>query len=210
MRVALQKLGHQLYGRTVFYGTVKRFDDSATENTSEYYTTLASSEDIDEFFSNVNSESNDGKYQLLVRRWYHERRFGDCYVTKVKGTDEICAANWVVTKKHLEEMGWEGRYPNFTVKDVLRENTYVLEKFRRMGVQQSGSLCMDIICLEMGFTHGKDSVAENNTPALLSNLKNNWLAYEKVVERHLLFQVTRKIIETYDPPIPIPILQENQ
>jgi len=145
-----------------------------------------------------------------VRKWYHERGFGDCYVTKVKSTDEICAANWVVTKKHLIRMGWQGRYPSLGTKDVLRENTYVLERFRRMGIQQSASLYLNRICLDMGFTHGKDLVTEDNTPALLSNSKNNWLAFEKVVERHFLFRVTRNTIETYDPPIPIPIPQENQ
>jgi len=62
LRVTIQKLGHQLYSRTVFYGTVKRLDAPPTQNTSEYYTTLASLGDIDEFFSNVNSESIDGKY----------------------------------------------------------------------------------------------------------------------------------------------------
>ena len=209
LRITIQKLGHQLYGRTIFYGTVKRLDDPPQQYMFDCYTTLASSEDIDEFFSNVNSESNEGKYQLLVRKWYHDRGFGDCYVTKAKGTDEICAARWVVTKKHLEEMGWEDRFSNLDDKDVLRENVYVLERFRRMGVQQSGSRDLNQICLEMGFTHAKGWVAEDNTPELRSCLKNNWLAFEKVLERHILFHVTRKTIETYYPPIPVPVPQEN-
>jgi len=189
---------------------VKRLNDPPVLNTSEYYTTVASSKDINEFFSNVHSESNEGKYQLLVRKWYHERGFGDCYVTKAKGTDEICAARWMVTKKHLQEMGWEDRFSSLSDKDVLRENVYVLERFRRMGVQQLGSNYLNKICLEMGFTHGKGWVAEDNIPELRSSLKSNWLGFEKVIERHFLFHVSRKTIETYDPPIPVPIPQEDQ
>ena len=209
LRFTLKKLAHQFYGRTIFYGTVKRLDDPPVPHTFECHVTLASSKDIDELFSNVNSESKDGKYQLLVRKWYHERGFGDCYVTKFKDTNEICAARWMVNNKHLKEMGWESRFPSLGAKDVLRENTYVLERFRRMGIQQSGSLYMDRICLEMGLMHGKGWVAEDNIPALLSSLKNNWLAFEKISERHVLFHVTRKILERYDPPIPVPIPEEK-
>jgi hypothetical protein len=202
---ALQKLGHQLYGRTVFYGTVKRLDDPPSQYTFDCYVALASPEDIDEFFSNIGYESNEGKYQLLVRKWYDERGFGDCYVTKVKGTDEICAARWMVTKKHLEEMGWLNRFSEIGDKDVLLENVYVLERFRRMGVQQSGSRYMNKICLEMGFSHAKGWVAEDNIPELMSCLKSGWPAFEKVEERHFLFRVTRKILEIYSPPIPVTI-----
>jgi len=209
LRFALKKLAHQLYGRTVFYGTVKRLDDPPVPYTFECHVTLASSEDIEKFFNNVNSESKDGKYQLLVRKWYHERGFGNCYVTKIKDTDEICAARWMVTRHHLEEMGWENRFSTLGDQDVLLENVYVLERFRRMGVQQSGSHYMKKICLEMGFTHTRGWINEDNTPELLSSLKNNWLAFEKVLERHVLFNITRKILERYDPPIPVPIPEEK-
>lgn len=90
---------------------------------------------------------------------------------------------------------------------MLLENVYMLEKFRRMGVQQSGSYYMNKICLEMGFTHAKGWVAEDNLPELMAYLKDEWLAFEKVIERHFLFRVTRKILETYSPQIPVPITQ---
>ena len=202
---AIQKLGHQLYSRDVFIGTVKRLDDPPSQYTFNCYVALASLEDIYEFFSNINSESSDGKYQLLVRKWYHERGYGDCYVTKVKGTDEICAARWMVTKKHLEGMGWLNLFSEIGDKDVLLENVYVLERFRRMGVQQSGSRYMNEICLEMGFTHAKGWIAEDNIPELMACLKDDWLAFEKVVERHFLFRVTRNIQERYTQPIPVHI-----
>ena len=205
LRIALQKLGHQLYGHTVFYGTMKLIEDLPAKNKFECYTTLASSKDIVEFFNNINSESSEGKYQLLVRKWYHQRGFGDCCVTKVKGTDEICVARWLVTKKHLKEMGWEGRFSKLEDKDILRENVYVFERFRTSATNDVSK-----ICLEMGFTCGKGWITEDNTPELLSGLKLNWLAFEKVQERHFLFHVTRKTIETYDPPIPIPVPQEYQ
>ena len=162
LRLALQKLVHQLYCRTLFIGTVKRLDEPPRASTFECYVMRASPGDVEEFFANVASESGEGGYQLLVRRWYHERGFGDCYVTRVKGTDEVCAARWMVTARHLQEMGWEERYPGLNGTDVLLENIYVLERFRGMGVQRSSSPLMARICIEMGYTHAKGWIAEDN------------------------------------------------
>lgn len=208
LHTALSKLKHQLYNHTVFYGVVKPIDTTSQESTFDCYTVLASSGDIDNLFSSISTESAEGRYQLLVRKWYHERGFGDCYVTKVKGTGEICAVRWLVTKRHLEQLGWERRFPNVGERDILRENVYVLERFRRMGVQTSATDDVSKICLDMGFAYGKGWVATDNMPELYASIKYNWLAFEKVLERHFLFHVTRKTIEIYDPPKTIPISSE--
>jgi hypothetical protein len=205
LRSFLQKLGHQLYSRNVFVGTVKRLDDPIRYPSFECTVAPASPQDLAELFSKIHSESRDGRYQLLVRKWYHERGFGDCYVTKVKDTGELCGARWVVTSKHIRDMGWEARFPGLSGEDVLIENVYVLEKFRRMGVQQSSFFHIAGICRESGFTNAKGWVAEDNIPELMACRKSDWLAFEKVVERHFLFRVTRNILERYVPPVPVQI-----
>jgi hypothetical protein len=207
--VALKKLAHQLYGRSIFYGTIKILDEPPESYTFKCYVTLASAEDIDKLFSNVNTKNGDEKYQLLVRKWYHERGFGDCYVTKVEDKSEICATRWVVTKKHLKEMGWENRFSKLQEDEILLENIYVLEQYRRMGVQTSGSHHMFKICRDRGFKYAKGWIADDNVPELYACQKHNWLAFEKVLERHILFHVTRKVLESYNPPISVPIPQQN-
>ncbi len=207
--VALKKLAHQLYSYSIFYGTIKILDEPPESYTFKCYVTLASTEDLDKFFSNVNAQNGDEKYQLLVRKWYHERGFGDCYVTKVEDTGEICAVRWVVTKNHLKEMGWEKRFSKLQDDEILLENIYVLEQFRRMGVQTSGSYHMFKICRDLGFKYAKGWIADDNVPELYACQKHNWLAFEKILERHIFFHVTRKILERYDPSISVPIPQQN-
>lgn len=208
LRFTLQKLGHQLYSRALLVGVVKKLNEPPEPSTFECYQVRASPEDVEEFFANVDSESSEGQYQLLSNQWHHERGFGDCYVTKVKGTGEVCAAQWMVTAKHLQEMGWEKRYPGLSSTDVLLENIYVLERFRGMGVQRSGYPEMANICLEMGYTHARGWVADDNYPELAASLKSNWLMYERVVKQHVLFRVARRTVERYDPPVPVPVPQK--
>ena len=51
---------------------------------------LASPENVEELFSKLCYESPQGRYLLLGHKWYHERGFGDCYVTRATDSNEIC------------------------------------------------------------------------------------------------------------------------
>ena len=85
----------------------------------------------------------------------------------------------------------------------MLENTHTLERFRNKGVQTSSQ--MRDIARGMGFKRSKSVVAEDNTPELRFLHRRGREVCEKVEERHILFQVTRRTIERYDPPIPVPI-----
>jgi len=154
---ALQKLLHQLHGRVVFLGVVRQFQGAVPPPSFENVVARATPDDVREVFNRLDRESAEGRYQLLVRKWYHERGFGDCYVTRTSGTNEICFVCWMVTPLHVRALSWENRFP-VEHDTVLLENVYT---------------------------------------------------FERVMERHFLFHVSRKTIETYDPPIPVPILQEG-
>lgn len=163
----------------------------------------ASPEDVKEFFNQMRNESDEGKYQLLVRKWYHDRGFGTPYVTKALETNEICSIRWMITAQDIDRAGFANRFPKLDKDEYMSENVYTLERFRNKGVQTSSQTRE--IARSMGFKRNKGFVAEDNVPELRFLHRRGRRVCEKVLERHLLFRVTRKTIERYDPPIPIEI-----
>ena len=210
--VALQKLGHQIYGKTIFLSLVKQLDeeDSSLPFSEECVAAPASPQEVEEFFENIRGESREGRYQLLVRKWYHERGLGRCYITRTSDTNEMCNVRWLVTAKDMIKAGFVGRLPNLREDEVNLENVYTLERFRSRGIQTASALQVQKSVTEQGFSRIVGQVAEDNIPSLKSNKRRGNQVFERVLERHLLFDVNRKVLERYDPPIPIPIPQENQ
>ena len=61
----------------------------------------------------------------------------------------------------------------------------------------------------MGLTRMKGQVTEDNVIELRALRRWDSRISEKVLERHFLFHVTRKILEQYDPPVPAAIFLEK-
>lgn len=201
LRYTIQKLGHQLYGRTVFLHTIGDLETVVAPPIFSCYTVCASPEDMKELFDQMHYESNEGKYQLLVRKWYHERGFGTPYVVKSTDTDEVCLVRWIVTSQDIEKAGLSDRFPKLEDDEVMIENVYTLERFRQKGVQTSAHT--QNVLLGIGYKKHKGYIAEGNTPALRFSARRGSKVFEKVLERHILFYVTRTILEQYDPPVPV-------
>jgi hypothetical protein len=209
-RVALRKLAHQMYSRTIFLGTVTGPEAPSRSANFPCIVVPASPEDLKEFFDSVRYESREGKYQIIGRRWWHERGFGTPYVTKTLDTNEVCCIRWMVTSRDLKQAGFEKRFPKLREDEVMIENIYTLEKFRRKGVQASSAHQINAIRKSKGLMWTKGYVAEDNIPELRFSQQRGSRVFERVLERHLLFRVTRRVLESYDPPIPIAIPQKNQ
>ena len=92
-RVFLRKMANQLYGRTIFLVTIGQLDAPRPPSSFQCTVSLASPDDVDELFRGLHHENPEGRYQLLVRKWYHERGLGDCYVTRATATNEICTVH---------------------------------------------------------------------------------------------------------------------
>ena len=117
-------------------------------------------------------------------------------------TREICGVRWLVTPAHIKMIGWEDRFP-LDEDQVMMENSYTLEKYRRQGVKTAFIPLIREIARNLGFTRTKGYLDETNIPQVLSDQKDGDLVSARVLERHILFRVTRKVLERYDPPIPV-------
>ena len=155
-KVFLSKIVHQLYGHTVFVVREHRLDIPHPSSSFKCDMKLATVAEIEELFLDLPSQSREGRYQLLVRRWYHERGFGDCYLARATDTGEICHVRWLVTPRHIRQMGWENRFP-LSEDQVMMENSYTLEKYRRKGVNTATNILLSNIAINLGFTNLKSS-----------------------------------------------------
>ena len=156
-----------------------------------------------EVFGQIRSESNEGKYQLLVRKWYHQRGIGIPYVQKTLDTNEICCVRWMVTAEDMRKTGLNDKFPELEEDEFMLENVYTFERFRNQGVQTSSK--MSEITQSMGLTRIISQVAEDNVIELRALRRWDSRIFERVLERHFLFRVTRKTLEKYDPPIPVTV-----
>jgi hypothetical protein len=116
---------------------------------------------------------------------------------------------WMVTLKDLEQSSLRGRFPELKENEVMIENIYTIERFRRLGVQASTSHQIHAIRLSKGLLWTKGYVATDNIPELRFGQQRGSKIFEKVSERHFLFHVTMKTLETYDPPLPIAELLDS-
>ena len=206
-RVALQKLGHQLYGRTVFLYTIGAMDTAVSPQRFPCYTVQATEEDIKQVFRQIHNESNEGKYQLLVRKWYHQRGIGIPYVQKTLDTNEVCCVRWMIKTEDIRKSGLKGKFPELTDDEFMLENVYTFERFRNQGVQSSSR--MDEITRSMGLTRIIGQVAEDNYIELRALSRWGSRISERVLERHFLFRVTRKTLARYNSPLPVATFLER-
>ena len=202
LRLFLRSMVHQLYWQRIFLVTIGQLDAPRPSSSFQCTASLASPDDIDELFGNLHQESPEGRYQLIDRKYYHEVGLGDCYVTRANNTNEICTVRWVVTPEHVKRLGWEDRYP-LEDDEIMFENLYTFEKYRREGARTASSLQMKKIVLQQGFKRNKGNIEETNIPQREWGKKAGNKVCERILERHFLFRITRKTLERYDPPIPM-------
>jgi len=105
-------------------------------------------------------------------------------------------------------MGWEERY-SLDEDEVMSENNYTFERFRRKGVSRATAIQIREIMLQLGYRHRREYTDETNIAQLRNEEKSGNMVRERILERHFLFRVTRKILERYDPPIPVKAPQVN-
>lgn len=144
-----------------------------------------------------------------MRKWYHERGFGDCYIARAVDTNEICVVRWVVTAEHVRKLGWEDRFP-LEEDEYISENAYTFERYRREGAAIASSNLMTGLIRQRGLTRFRYYTDETNIPSLKWGERAGDAVCARILERHFFFGVTRKTLEQYTPPIPMKVPPDSQ
>lgn len=205
--IALRELARQIYSQKVSYGTSKDLHESDPPAHFPGYIRIASEDDMKELRRVIKGESRESRYQLLMRLYLHQRGFGDCYVMRTRDTNEVCFVKWLVTPTQLSNMGWTDRFPGVPHNMILSENVYTFEKFRQKGVLTASYYYTKEQCLAQGFKYLGGYVAEDNFPELITLDKRGFKVYNRVLMKHLLFRVTVRLLESYEPPAGIRVSQ---
>lgn len=201
LRLFLHKMAHQLYARWIYLVVTAQLDQPLLPPSDFKCTvSLATSDDIKELFNRLHTESPEGRYQLLVRKSYHELGIGDCYVSRTAVTNEICAVRWLITPESVKKLGWEDRYP-LEEDEYTTENVYTFERYRRLGSEiASSSLVLDIV-KKQGFKRARAYIDKTNISSLKMSEKSGDKVCERILVRRFLFRETRKTLQRYDPPV---------
>jgi hypothetical protein len=209
-RVFLRQLRHQLYGRTIFIRTGRELREwSMPVSGVNCYVRFATPDEVDEFFRKMDQESPESRYQLLVRRWFYESGFHRVIIAWTADTHEMCNIRWMVTARDMRDTGFESRLPPLREDEVNFENVYTLEPFRGRGIQNESVFQAGEMARMLGYKRTAGQVAEDNIASLKSNRKRGSHMSGRILERHLFFRVKRRTLESFDPPVPIPVPGED-
>ena len=204
LRLFLNKMAHQLYGRTIFLVTTGQLGTPGISSSFQCTVGLASPDDVEALFSKFRHESPEGRYQLLVRKWYHERGFGDCYIARAADTNETCIVCWFVASRHIKQLRWEDRF-SIEEGEIMIENVYVFERYRGTGAHATFGYLVWEIARQLGYRSRKAYIDETNIPQRRFMERNDSKVCARILERHFLFHITRKTLERYNPPIPMTV-----
>jgi hypothetical protein len=199
-----QNLGRQLSSVTPYFVLVHELD-GLLRSDEKVSLELASSEDVASFFGLMAKESRRSRYELLVRREFYEKGFHDCYIGRMTNTREMCSIGWFVTSRDIQKTGSENYYPQLKADEVLGENIYILEKFRGKGVASSSARQHRAIARKLGYDRMLFYIREDNIPSLSLSMNVGDRICQRIVRHKRLFRVNMKIIDQFDPPIPISI-----
>ena len=165
----------------------------------------ASSEDVLQFLRLMAGEGKESRYAMLVRKSFYEKGFNNCYIGRTIESGEMASITWLVAPADLKKTRFEHRYPFLKEDEMIAENIYTLEKFRGKGVMEATGLQEEAIAAKQGFKRILFIVREDNVSSLKSCIRRGHLVYRRLMISHVLFRVKVKIVDNYNPPVPISI-----
>jgi len=199
-----QNLGRQLSSATPYFVLVHELD-GLLRSDEKVSLELASSEDVASFFGLMAKESRRSRFELLVRKEFFEKGFHNCYIGRMTNSQEMCSIGWLVTSGDIQKTGFENYYPRLKPDEILGENIYILEKFRGKGAASSSARQHRAIARKQGYNRMLFYIREDNLPSLALSKNVGDRICQRIVRLKRLFRVDTKIIDQFDPPIPISI-----
>lgn len=206
-RLFLQKFGCQLYSNTPHFCVGKELDIIPSLDKSNHFLDLspASSDEVKSFLQLMGRESKTSRYEMLARKCFYDEGFHNCYIGRLTSSNEMASITWLVRQSEIKKSKCEHIFPLIKEDEVFGENIYTLEKFRGKGVMNATGRLKEIIAKKQGFKRIFFIVKEDNLPSLKSSMRRGHLLYKKIQIRHSFFFTRMKIINQYNPPIPISV-----
>jgi hypothetical protein len=190
-----RQLMRQIYSRDVLYGLEKDLNETITPvaSTVEYSLRHAKKGDLEEVLTRARTESKESSYELIQRKWFYESGYHDCYVGTTADGD-LCHIQWLVSTKADGEAltNFHSRMPRLEGDEILTENVYTFEKYRRNRVMLSIEAELCKLARDRGYNRIIGYVRRDNVVALEAFNKSGFRKFEEVPELKFLFLTRRK------------------
>ena len=208
----LKKVGYQIFSQTPHLCVGKELDktDLGTEPRTGVFLIPASSEDVNRFFKLMAREGKESRYAMLDRKSFYEKGFTSCYIGKSIESGEMASITWLITPDDVKRAGSKHRYPFLEKDEVMGENIFVLEKFRGKGIMNATGRQKEEIAAQRDFKRILFIIREDNLPSLKSSISRGHLVYRRLMISHILFRVKVETVDSFNPPVPISIRDENR
>jgi len=203
-----RNLGRQLYSAIPYFVMVQELDRFKPAD-EKVDLTAASAEEVVHFFDLMAKEGRLSQIELLTRREFYRKGFHDCFIGRTIDSNEICSINWFVTAEDIRKTRSENYYPGLRPGEVIGENIYILKKFRNKGMASSSARRHRAIAQKRGYKRMLFYIRENNLPSIGISQRSGDLIVRRIIRRKLFFQMKTKIVEQFDPPIPISLPDEK-
>jgi GNAT superfamily N-acetyltransferase len=142
---------------------------------------------------------------MLARKTFYDKGFHDCYIGRTLDSNEMCSIVWQVTFRDVERTRSENLFPELRQDEAFQENIYTLEKYRGKGIMGSTGRQLDETARKQGFKRMFNYTREDNIPPLRASKGRGLFIYARVLCCYFLFKKKNRIIERFDPPIPISV-----
>ena len=196
LKAFLRQLGRQIYSRDILLGMEKYLKGKNKPYSSrvEYSLELGTEEDLQEVLVKSRTESKESVHELLQRKWFYDCGFHECYVGRISDTGELCHIQWFVPSevdgKVLKD--FRSRLPQLKNDEILIENVYTFEKYRRNRIMLSVTSALCDLARDKGVNRAIAYVRRDNIAALEGFEKAGFKKFEEIPELKFLFHTRRK------------------
>lgn len=193
--VFIQQMRRQVYSHDVLIALEKELDEKILADPCKLMYSLrpASPEDFQELRASIAAAGKDSAHELVQRVWFYESGFRNCYIARTADTGEICHLQWLLSpdENDVVNKGFGSRLPRIKEEEILIENVYTPEKFRRNGLLLSVTAELCELARNQGSRRIVVHVRKNNNSAMEGYTKIGFKEFEVVQERKLLFHTRR-------------------
>jgi hypothetical protein len=206
-RVFARELRHQVCSRTTFIGLEKDLDAEGVpvQSRIEYTLRPASEEDMKEVLQRAKSEDKESARELLLRKWFYDAGFHNCYIARTADANELCYMQWLVSPDDNNKVSrqFSSRFPRLKEHEIRLENAFTLDKYRGNRVMSSVMVKLSELARSRGFKRLVTFVGQNNIASLKGCGRAGFKKFEEISELKLFFFTKRKTVLRIKAKVPL-------
>ncbi len=196
----LQYLKHKIYLKDLHYGLKRSLEGDIPTLPSklDYDLHRASPQEMAEVFPLLSLDNPHSIMEWVYRKVFYDQGLVNCYLARVKGTNDPCYLQWMVSSAEMSQVKAALRqaYPPINQDEVMLEHAYTFTKYRGQGLMASVMVKLAALAQTQGYREIITYVGKDNLASLKGCEKAGFRKFRLWQESHLFFLNFRKLAET--------------